>query len=96
MIHQPPSESILVPFSITAIEELGFPTKPQARLLTLKLHRTALVVSCRLEQVAVVKFVTVGQAPQSEAMVYCRNAIEQLEMTAVQLNTRTPGWASAR
>jgi hypothetical protein len=92
---EPPSESITVPFSVTAVGELGFPTRPHARPLTLKWHKTALVVSCRLEQIDVVKFVTIGQAPQSEVILYC-NVEQLLEITGVQLNINVPDWASAR
>ncbi len=85
--------TVTVPFSVTAVK-LGFPVRSQARLLTLKLHEIALVVSCKSEQVAVVAFVTVGQVPQLELMLYCN--VEQYEITGVQLNTSVPGWASAR
>ena len=59
-----------------------------ATLLTLKWHKTALVVSCRSEQVAVVMFVTDGQVPQSEMILYLR--LKQLEVLD-QVNTSFPG-----
>ena len=37
--------STIIPFSITAVGELEFPTRPHARLLTLNWHITALVDS---------------------------------------------------
>lgn len=82
----------IIPFNVAETGALGFPARPHTTLLTLKWHKTALVVSCRSEQVVVVVFVTTGQIPQSESMLYV--IAEQLE--AVQENTSLPGWTSAR
>ena len=62
--------------------------RPQAWLLTLKWHSTALIYIRISEQVAVVMFVTVGQAPQSDTKLYCR--VEQLKMAGFHLNTSLP------
>ena len=74
---------------MTVTGGVGLPTRPQARLLTLKWHNSGLVDTCISEQVAVVIFVTIGQAPQSDTMLYCR--VEQLEMAGVHLNTSLQG-----
>ena len=74
-----------LPFRITAIGTLGFPIRLHATLLTLNWHSTALGVSWRSKQAAVVMFVTVEQVPQSKLILYC--TMEQAEMAEVQLNS---------